>query len=217
MKRITPFLLLPFLAMACQDEGPTFPADELQPTSLADKPSSPPGLDKDTYEFVYPEEPNVLSDCWYPEPNSAENLWARDFRCPFDLERDPVLVFQVVDGNSASVSAGSVTFKQCWDLEDQVPALWVMCGVRQRPPNKKRFESRVYPSELTKFDLTTGLASVTFPLDDQVVLYDNVYNDLQGPEDGWGGMRWVYDDGSGGELGSDWYNIRPPYSYPPDS
>ena len=38
MKRVTPFLLLPFLAMACQDEGPTVPVDGLQPTSLADKP-----------------------------------------------------------------------------------------------------------------------------------------------------------------------------------
>jgi len=214
MKRVTPFLLLPFLAMACQDEGPTAPVDGLQPMSLADKPAKPPGLDEDKtkteYEFVFPTSQDDLgSDCWYPEPGGDENLFARDFYCPIDLGWDPVLVFKVVDGDDGAVTAGSVTFRQCWDTELAVPARWVLCGVRQKPPNKKRFEARDYPINLTYFDLDTGLASVTFSRGDRVVLYDNAHNPAQDSELGWGGMRWVYNDGSRGDLGSDWFNIRP--------
>jgi len=41
MKSVTPFLLLPFLAMACQDEGPTNPLDGPELHQLADKPDKP--------------------------------------------------------------------------------------------------------------------------------------------------------------------------------
>ncbi len=104
MKRVTPFLLLPFLAMACQDEGPTNPADELQP--MFAKPATPPGLDKDKteteYEFVFPTSQDDLgSDCWYPEPGTDDNLYARNFYCPINLDRA-----EIAAGNNHVVNIG---------------------------------------------------------------------------------------------------------------
>jgi len=215
MKSVTPFLLLPFLAMACKDEGPTNPLDGPELHQLADKPDKP---DKGAqYEFAYPrEQGNELgSDCWYPikdgpAGDNTLNPYGYDFRCPIDLGADPVLKFQVVDGNGEGVSDGTVTFWRCEDSENNYQPLvvWHYCGVRQTGKKPYRYQAVQYRAVDI---LEDGEASVKLYLADRVVLYDKDRFPNQPEELGWGGMRWYYDAGDGGkpELGSGWRHMRP--------
>lgn len=227
MRHLTPFLMLVFLALACQDQGPTEPLDPSDLTALAAKPNC--DLDQthpackdddggDGYSFVYPmtmaEASAPGSDCWYPEPGGDPgwgtlNPFGRDFRCPVDLTddggnpRDPVLRFQVMSGGDP-VSLGTVRVWRCENVETHEPVPWELCGVRQRPPYHKLFASQVYHIDM---DLSDGVADFTFT--DRVVLYDQDRYPNQPEELGWGGFRWKYLDGDNGSLESDSYNIRP--------
>jgi hypothetical protein len=243
MKRVNLFLLLPFLAVACQDQGPMDPLDdEVTPVFAVDQgfcaahPDHPkcqtPDPDPDPPDpgeitFVYPDELTAESDCWYPEPGGDPgygtlNPFGRDFRCavssgtPSGYDTEPkVLAFQVMNGAEA-VSSGTVTFWRCEDLENEnQPVRWDLCGVRQQPPNHKRFKAVLYAT----IPLANDGFSVTFM--DRVVLYDGFgdESDYLGDDDptypeqpdelGWGGFRWVYENAGGGELSDGWFNIRP--------
>jgi len=242
MKRMNLFLLLPFLAVACQDQGPMDPLDgDITPLFAINEafckahpghpkcqtPDPDPEPDPGEITFAYPDAPTAEGDCWYPKPggdpgDGTLNPFGRDFRCavssgtPGDYDIDQkVLTFQVMNGAEAVLS-GTVTFWRCEDLEyGNHPVRWDLCGVRQRPPNKKRFEAVPYGT----IALVDGFFSVT--LTDRVVLYDGFGGESdylgddnptypeQPDELGWGGFRWVYEDGSGGELNDGWFNIRP--------
>jgi hypothetical protein len=109
MKRVNLFLLLPFLAVACQDQGPMDPLDDevtpvfaIDPDFCAAHPDHPkcqaepepdpdPEPDPGEITFVYPDalQSEMGSDCWYPEPGGDPgwgtlNPHGRDFRCAVD-------------------------------------------------------------------------------------------------------------------------------------
>jgi len=247
MKRVNLFLLLPFLAVACQDQGPMDPlGDALTPEFAIDEdfcvahpdhpkcqaepePDPDPEPDPGEISFMYADalQNEMGSDCWYPEPEGdpgygSLNPFGRDFRCavssgtPSGYDTDPkVLTFQVMNGAEA-VSSGTVTFWRCEDLENEnQPVRWDLCGVRQQPPNHKRFKAVLYAT----IPLANNGFSVTFT--DRVVLFHGVgdESDYLGDDDptypeqpdelGWGGFRWTYEGGSGGEINDGWFNIRP--------
>jgi hypothetical protein len=116
MKRMTPLLLaLPFVALGCQDRGPTNPlVDEVVPLfavdcdldKFKDHPQcvggggdEEPGV---TYQFAYLEdqaEAIATGQCWRPHwedgyepteddpvPTEPLNWYGRDFRCPIPAE-----------------------------------------------------------------------------------------------------------------------------------
>ncbi len=228
MKYMTPSLLLTLLLFGCRDQGPTGPMLEPDVRTFAAKPdcevdpnhpACKDGSDDPAgYSFAYPatedEAAALGGDCWYPDPGGEPgwgtlNPFGRDFRCPVVDETGsplvPVLKFQVLDGGSP-VSTGSVKFWRCENVETGEPVRWDLCGVRQRPPYKKLFESREYHTDL---DLSDGIAEVTFT--DRVVLYDSEHYPNQPEELGWGGFRWKYVDGPGQteSEGSPSFNIRP--------
>jgi len=223
MKRVIPFLLLVFVAVACDSDGPTVPIDgpqfavDCENPKFADHPqcTGGGGGDEETveYSFIFPETWEAAEalegDCRWPhweegyEDNPEEhpeNPYGRTWRCP--VGGNPILAFQVVDGNGDPVG-GTVTFLRCED-EAGVPQLWTKCGVRQR--GKPKYHANQYAVE----DVLNGIVGVTLYEIDRVVWYDYP---IQGEVYGWGGMKWNYESGDGGkaDLGSNWFNVMPPY------
>ncbi|MGD2216948.1 MAG: hypothetical protein PVJ64_09330 [Gemmatimonadales bacterium] len=221
MKRIIPFLLLAFVAVACEKDGPTVPIDELQlGVDCDERPDHPKctGGDEDPkleYRFVFPETWEAAQalggDCRWPhwekgyEDNPEEhpeNPYGRTWRCL--VGGNPILAFQVedLDGNPVD---GTVKFFRCED-EAGVPQLWHGCGVRSR--GKPKYHAEEYALE----DVVGGIVGVTLYESDRVVWHNYP---IQGQVDGWGGMKWKYKavDSRKADLGSAWYNIMPPYGY----
>jgi hypothetical protein len=217
MKRIIPFLLLAFVALACEKDGPTVPIGDLQfGVDCDQRPDHPKCTDGDhpkvEYRFVFPETWEAAQalggDCRWPpweeddpDPDPA-NPNGRTFRCP--APGDVTLAFQVVDLDGNPVD-GTVTFKRCED-GDGVPQLWTRCGVRST--GKPKYHANEYAVE----NVVGGIVGVTLYESDRIVWHNYP---IQGEVYGWGGMRWNYDAGDGKkpELGSDWYNIMPPYGF----
>ncbi len=231
MKRIIPFVLLAFVAVGCERDGPTVPVDgpefakgkpncDVDPShpSCKDDGGGDGGGGKAVYSFVWPETPEAAQelggDCWRPhweegyEDNPEEhpeNPYGRTWRCP--VGGDPTLAFRVVDSDGNLV-AGTVTFLRCED-EGGVPQTWHYCGVRHK--DRRSYSANQYGDPVPVVD---GIVGVTLLGEDRVVLHEFP---IQGPGDqyGWGGMRWYYDAGDGKkpELESNWYNFMPPYGY----
>jgi hypothetical protein len=201
MKRIIPFLLLPFVIAACHD-GSTMPSDGAE---LAK--GGKPGQPRTEYDFQYAWVDQELgSDCWRPRYGDSDTEpppgYDYDYGDPIPRTiwcngPDPafaMLVLQVdADGLRTPVTGGTVTFNRCVDTRTDDPVTWTYCGtIAGRRGGKARFYKAVDYQQVTV--AANGIALITLAGWDGTSLW---------------GMAWGYDSGDGKKLEAEehWFDF----------